>query len=200
MKSIIGKDNIKYASKYYAKHRLERIEYERMYRIKNKEKCQERSKKYYLTHKEDFKIYQHQYRIEHQKEIEQYREEHKEERKEKRIKNKDKIRTRQQKYYLEALKSWEGYIPKKTNCEICGREIFFGSSNIKNAISFDHRYENCAIKIGPTLWLRNNRMTEENKKIWESCRFGFLCTVCNGFLPGKNRKEWLIQVDRYVNK
>ena len=84
-------------------------------------------------------------------------------------------------------KSWEGYIPKETKCQICGKEIFFNQNNQSLAIHFDHIKENLSITIKPTTWLSKNRRTSENEKIWESCNFGMLCHKCNLCLPTKNR-------------
>jgi len=180
--------------KYYKEHRLELIARSKKWRLENKEK----TKKYQLG--EHFKDYQKKYRLEHKEEARRYRLDHKEEIRERRKKYRLIHRDRHKKWYLHVLKSWESYIPKETICEICGKKIFFCKSNIGEAICFDHKHENCAIKVGPTLWLSRHHMTKENKKIWESCKFGFLCGMCNSCLPSKNRKEWLKKVNVYVNK
>ena len=37
-------------------------------------------------------------------------------------------------------------------------------------------------------------------QIWDDCDFGILCNRCNLLLPTKDRKEWLKNVTRYINK
>lgn len=96
--------------------------------------------------------------------------------------------------------SWTGHIPIKTTCEVCGCEIIFNSKNINTSIHFDHRKENCSISISPMRWLIKHRFGEENGKTWDSCDFGMLCGRCNRAIPTKNRKKWLLNITRYINK
>lgn len=103
-------------------------------------------------------------------------------------------------YRSEALKSWECYIPIKQNCEICKKELFYNGNNPKSSIAFDHRIENCAIKVSPYDWLARHIFNEKHKKIWDSCNFGILCRRCNCAIPTKNRKEWLMKLTRYISQ
>lgn len=96
--------------------------------------------------------------------------------------------------------SWVGYIPEESNCEICGKKLFFRNHHIRDTIHFDHRKEDCVIKINPANWLMSRFRTPDNQKIWENADFGILCHWCNLWLPTKNRKEWLRKVAMYVNK
>lgn len=97
------------------------------------------------------------------------------------------------------INSWIGYIPKETNCEICGKKIFFKGHVLGETIHFDHKHENSIIKENPSHWIRRKFRTKENQKIWESCKFGFLCRDCNTRLPTKNRKEWIRKADKYAS-
>ena len=125
-------------------------------------------------------------------------------------KNKDRISKRMKKYWAENkdrlsryskfLPSWEGYIPKRTRCQICNREIFFNNKDGKNAIHFDHKKENLPITICPTEWLARNFNTPANQKTWEQCDFGILCGTCNRSMPTKNRKGRLVKITEYVSR
>lgn len=91
------------------------------------------------------------------------------------------------KWRFDNLKSWEGYISKVTNCQICNKKIYFNKHNRLSAIHFDHRNINILIKGKPTNWLSWHKKNIDNIKIWESCNFGMLCLACNRKLPTKNR-------------
>jgi hypothetical protein len=106
-----------------------------------------------------------------------------------RLKNKDKIKLLNKNWRRKTQGTWEGYIPKETICQICGKPIFFNQNNIENAIHFDHKDEFAPIKCTPTLWLSTNRRTAETEKIFEACKFGMLCRRCNRLLPTKNRNK-----------
>lgn len=96
--------------------------------------------------------------------------------------------------------SWEGFIPKKTNCQICGKKIYFNllEKNNKNAIHFDHRKENLGFNYSPKQWLNIHPRNPENEKLWSSFGFGILCGVCNRYLPTKNRKEFIKKAVAYI--
>ena len=85
------------------------------------------------------------------------------------------------------LKTWEGYIPKETNCQICSKKIYFNNKDRLSAIHFDHRSNHTLIKGKPTNWLSWHKKNIKNTKIWESCNFGMLCLGCNRNLSTKNR-------------
>jgi hypothetical protein len=101
-------------------------------------------------------------------------------------------------------KSWIGIIPTVTQCEICSKEVYFQYENndIKRrqqiAINFDHKTGNELIKGSPTTWLRTHKRNLKNEAIWKSCNFGMLCGTCNGKLPTKNRREFLIKALEYT--
>ncbi len=96
------------------------------------------------------------------------------------------------------MKSWEGYILKKTKCQICNKIIYFNQKDPKAAIHFDHRNGKTLIRKNPTHWLINHYRTPENQRIWEKCNFGILCRKCNAHLPTENRKQYLKKVIKYV--
>ena len=99
------------------------------------------------------------------------------------------------------LISWEGCIPKITQCQMCGRDIFFNNNNLKDAINFDHRYGGTeSIKGSPTSWLRFHKRTPENEAIWKSCDFGMICHRCNIILPTMDRQLYLVNVTKYINR
>lgn len=179
-KKRINKYNKKNTLKWKQKHKTEiKIyyrKYNKTYYIGNKDKIKNKTKNYYLLNKEKIKQYFKQY--------------HK--------KNKEEIKKKNKHKYRKTLKTWEGYIPKETNCQICGRKIYFNQNNINNAIHFDHKNGNSPIKIGPSLWLGRNKRTPKSEKKWNSYKFGMLCKKCNPFLPAKNRKEFLKKVIKYV--
>lgn len=106
---------------------------------------------------------------------------------------------RSQEWRRKNLESWRGFLPSRTKCQICGKVIYLNKTNVNIVINFDHRSNGIeAIEKLPTAWLRNNMCTEENKKIWNSCNFGMVCQHCNFRMPTKNRKEWWINVGKYM--
>ena len=129
-----------------------------------------------------------------------YREEHRE-----KIRNYNKVYGKR--YYNEKikkdcelnLKSWEGFIPKISRCEICDREIYFNKKDKSRSINFDHKTGNESIKRQPNAWLRRHPKTIENIVVWNSCNFGKLCNYCNRFLPTKDRKKHVYRVIKYIN-
>lgn len=116
------------------------------------------------------------------------------------INNKAKIAISRKKSRMLRLNSWCAFFPQESNCEICGKKIFFKGHRRRETIHFDHKYENCVIKINPSRWIDCRYATKENRKIFASCNFGLLCSPCNKGLPTKNRKEWLKKVEKYVSK
>ena len=171
---------------------LKRKQYWKKYSEKNREKLKEKAKKYYHGNKEKMKEY-----------CEKNKEKIKENHKQYYLKNKKEIREKYNAYYRNMyeknMKSWVGFIPEETKCEICGETIFLGKAYKKNAIHFDHRHggkEN--IKITPSSWLYRHKRNKKNEKIWESCDFGMLCKKCNSFLPTKNRKKFIKNVVKYI--
>lgn len=115
-----------------------------------------------------------------------------------RNKNKKKRSLYWKERYSRFLLPWEGFIPEKTKCEICGKDICFNQRNSQDAIRFDHKKENIVIKGKPSNWLCQNKRTVENEKIWKSCDFGMLCNKCNLILPVKNRKRFVKKIYKYV--
>lgn len=114
--------------------------------------------------------------------------------------NPQEVIARSRRYRARVYSDWAGYIPEKTECEICGKVIYFRGHPRGEIICFDHKSENCAIKVSPSTWLNLHYKTEKNIKIWESCNFGLLCTRCNVRMPTKNRIEWLRKAVQYAGK
>lgn len=114
------------------------------------------------------------------------------------LKNREKCLASQRRYQNKNLDSLIGHILKETFCQICDKRICLNSYNKFNIICFDHRIEDCEIKVSPKQWLKSNIFNEKNKKIWDSCNFGYLCWSCNIVIPTKNRKEWLKRVTAYI--
>lgn len=98
-------------------------------------------------------------------------------------------------------KSWEGFIHKKTKCQICSKTIYFNQKEkgINNTINFDHKEEAILIKE-PTHWLDAHFCTLKNQKIWKSCNFGILCGKCNRALLTENREQFIKNAVKYVLK
>ena len=118
--------------------------------------------------------------------------------KEYQMKNRDRYSQYTQKKRERYLKLWEDFIPIKTQCQMCGKDIYFGCKDKKNAIHFDHRNEGFEVIEKPQNWLAAHPRTPENEKIWLSCDFGMLCDLCNMRLPTKNRKEFIMKATKYI--
>ncbi len=102
--------------------------------------------------------------------------------------------------YHKNMDSWRGFIPEKSKCECCGKEILFASGSTRSAIHFDHRNGGKEfIKSHPSRWLALHRRTPENELIWKSCNFGLLCNRCNSVLPTINRNEYVTKLMMYIN-
>src|ERR1039458_6806501 len=140
----------------------------------------------------DRSVYMNEYREKNKDSLNEY---HKNYRKN----NMSKIMVRNEKCGQERLKEWEGYIPIQTQCQVCGKDIFFNRGKFQDRIHFDHRHGGIEIIKHPTLWLKGNPRSHEKEKIWESCDFGMLCLLCNRSLPTKNRKLYVDGVVRYFN-
>jgi hypothetical protein len=165
-----------YNKKYRLKNKEKLDKYYKQWRVKNREKRLLVMRRYYLKNKDKLLKLQKEY-------------------------NKKNHRRRHlvRKLRLEKnMKSWESFIPLITNCQICGKEIYFNRKIIQDCICFDHKHENCAIKTNPSYWLPLHPRTPENQKIWESCDFGMLCNRCSCNLPTKNRKEVVTNINQYV--
>lgn len=96
------------------------------------------------------------------------------------------------------LQSWEGFLPSEAKCSVCGVVIHFNKRNKVESIHFDHKEESKHTPKYPMNWLATHPRTSEKEKIWLSFDFGILCIRCNGFLPAKNRKNFIINVYKYV--
>lgn len=102
------------------------------------------------------------------------------------------------KRFQQYLESWIGFIPRETNCQCCGKLIFFASQIKKNAIHFDHRNGKAKDILSPTGWLKRNKRNSQNELLWKSFDFGMLCRECNLFLPTNNRIEFIKRVVAYA--
>lgn len=155
-------------------------------------KAKEYKKEYYIKNKEKWAFWRIQWRIKNKEYLKKYyKEYHKQ--------NKDKANKAQRERNLNIKKSWEGYIPKKTKCQVCSKAIYFNHRGKQDiSIFFDHRHENEPIKENPTHWLRIHLFSPENKKIWDQCDFGRLCRKCNSLLRTTNRKQFIIGAIKYI--
>lgn len=111
---------------------------------------------------------------------------------------KNRERNHHIRYKKNALESWEGYIPLETSCEVCGKKIFFNKKQPSSAINFDHKSNDCLIIGSPYDWLTRHPFNEENKQVWDSCKFGMLCKRCNSVIPTNDREKWLSKIDVYI--
>lgn len=101
-------------------------------------------------------------------------------------------------YKKECLNSWIGFIPQKTNCQCCGKQIFFASKNTNTSIHFDHRKDTALHIVSPTNWLGSNKRNPKTELLWKSFDFGMLCRRCNAILPTENRIEFLKKALKYA--
>jgi hypothetical protein len=114
-------------------------------------------------------------------------------------KNPDMVSESRKKNAKKNINSWRGFIPDKTECECCGKALFFCSGERNTSIHFDHRHGGSEVIKNPIPWLFKHYCNEKNRLIWESCDFGMLCNVCNFRLPTKNRQQFLENAFRYHN-
>ncbi len=154
--------------------------YQATYRKKHGDRIKKRLREYYLKNKVKISKYIKNHRINN---IVVYKE------------NQKRIR-------LLRINSWveKNVILKDTNCEICNKIIYFKGHPRKETIHFDHKNENCTIKVNPSTFLQSKFANEKNIKLWEDSDFGLLCASCNKGLPTKNRIEWLKKALDYATK
>lgn len=192
--------------KYTLEQKLRIKEYLKAYNIKNIEKLRAYRRSYAAKNKEKIKKYHNDWWKENYPK-KGFREQRILAAKSWYEKNIDKVkiydRERNKKLYenlyFQNTISWIGTIPEKTNCELCGKEIFLISQDKLTKIYFDHRNEGKeVIKKSPSSWLAKNRCNQKNIKIWKSCDFGHLCCKCNLVLPTKNRKDFFTKAIKYV--
>ena len=182
-------------AKKYAKMRDKdkRADYEKKFYLENRERILNRCAVYREENKETIKKKSRIYYKKNRERLLKYgREDH--------LRNKD----RNNKKYREAQsirkKRWEGILPRRTSCEVCGKDIYFVHKEHNNRICFDHKTDDVVIKINPSSWLRQKVPSSKNVKIWKSCDFGMLCSECNIAIPTRDRKEWLKNITKYINK
>ena len=149
-------------------------------------------REYNELHKEEIRIKNRLYRIKN-------REKNRQSSRQRHQMNKLEERNYRIEHRKNNLKSWQGFIPDKTKCQICGRIIYFKALNIINSIHFDHRHEGRElIKDSPSRWLKQHPRNKENEKIWIQSDFGYLCHFCNYKLPTKHRKDWVEKMNNYM--
>ncbi len=173
------KDRKEFSNKYYSEKRDDILKQKKEYRLRNIEKFKIKDKKYYMNNKEKRDEYKRQWRKN----------------------NRLRVRENVNRKRAICMKSWEGIIPLETQCQICGKKLYFNRIIKKpsDSIHFDHRLEGKEpIKCHPGSWLRMYKRTPEREKIWKECNFGMLCRTCNGFLFSKNRKDKLSKIVKYV--
>lgn len=113
--------------------------------------------------------------------------------------NRDKVLSDRIELRRKKLARWEGIIPSFTQCQMCGKDIYFNGRDTATSIHFDHRSGGDEIiKEIPSVWLKNNARTPENEAIWKSCNFGMLCQSCNRALPTKDRLLFLENANKYI--
>jgi hypothetical protein len=166
-----------------------------MYKDKNKAK--EYAKQYRIKNREHLLQVGREYTKRNSIKIALYKKEHYQNNRGRYAELQKKWRAKNIRCYIKALGSWEGFIPKETNCQICGKIIYFNNRNHKTAIHFDHRRKNEPIQGSPAIWLRNSKRTTEREVVWKSCDFGMLCEKCNRQLPTENRIEFLTKALAY---
>jgi hypothetical protein len=115
----------------------------------------------------------------------------------------EKQRVAQNERRKELQSLWVEYFVQKyglePHCQVCDKELVWLDKVQTNTVIFDHRHGGIeAIQGSPAHWLSQNRPSNENISIWESCDFGILCDKCNRFLPTNNREDWLQNVNRYI--
>ena len=97
--------------------------------------------------------------------------------------------------------SWIPYLPLQTNCQICGRIVYFHSNSgfigREQTIHFDHKKFHINIH-NPKQWLASHYFNEKNKQIWEKENLGHLCAHCNRRLRTLGRKKWIKQLVGYA--
>jgi hypothetical protein len=144
--------------------------------------------------KEDALNYNRTYRVAHKASYDAYHAKYRKD-------NDLKIKKENHKNKIKWLMDWEGIIPVQTQCQVCGKDIFFNRGNKVNGIYFDHRNGGIEqIKGSPNNWLRSHPRNPVNEAIWKSCDFGYLCLCCNRSLPTVNRKLYVDNVFNYFYK
>lgn len=173
--------------RWYQENKIKHSEYNKKWYQQNKERLKKEAKEYYYIHKERISKHNRQWGKRNKKYISEYKK-----------KNYPRDSKKAEKNRQEHLKTWEGYIPKKTECQICDRKIYFNQGTKGDAIHFDHKNDNILIKNSPKAWLKHHFRTFENQKIWEECAFGMLCHRCNSYLPTKDREQFVKNIVKYV--
>ena len=159
--------------KWYAEHRAQEAERKRKYRLANPEMFAKKSSEFYKKNHLNIVAKRKLYR--------------------------EKLREQNRYCGRSCLDGWLGVIPAMTQCQCCGKDIFFASGKQSTSINFDHRRGGTElIKDNPTSWLRNHKRTQLNESIWRSCDFGMLCYRCNMVLPTEDRKLFLKNISDYI--
>jgi len=100
---------------------------------------------------------------------------------------------------IKVMKEWGNIVPKKTECAVCGKVIFFRHKKRYKTIHFDHRHGgNEPIKGPPSTWMSSNRPNERSLALFLKSDFGLLCGWCNYFIPTKDRLKWLDNLTNYI--
>ena len=174
---------------YWAMINMNKFEYMKTYREENRDKLLDRNRQYNIKHREEKRLYARRYyKLNKTKILQDIKTP------ELREKRRKQNRARE----AESIKSWVGFIPLITQCQCCGKEIYFNNKNKMKAIHFDHRRENAQHIKSPTHWLLLHPRTFDNELIWMNFDFGMLCHQCNAMLPTLNRKEWLEKAVAYA--
>jgi len=100
-------------------------------------------------------------------------------------------------------KSWfESQYGKHPKCQICGRELSFQTGREgRNTVYFDHSNGGLeSIKDSPSIWYARHVCNARNQKLWDECRFGILCCVCNHSLPTEGREWWMEKALQYIKR
>jgi hypothetical protein len=154
------------------KHNL----YMRGWTARNKEKVLAEKRRYYHANKKVLRPKIEAYRLKNMAKRNAYS-----------IRSRDHVR-----------QTWVGVIPEMTQCQMCGKDIYFNAGVMGKAICFDHRWGGQEAIKNPSAWLSTYAWSAEKEKIWRSCDFGMLCSLCNIRIPTKDRKLFADNLLRYL--
>jgi hypothetical protein len=103
--------------------------------------------------------------------------------------------SRYKKYKEEWLRFFNEQYGECPVCSICERRLRWQSKIQKyqaDVVCWDHASgDSYGLKIPPATWLGSHACNSDNQSVWLGFNLGILCGRCNGFLPTKDRLDWL---------